>query len=652
VIRKLSVLLLTIVAMVAGACLVSQAHPQTLLTHHVREVTQNGQAPSVGRLPATQTMHFDIVLPLRDRAGLQSFLQDLYTPSSAFYRHFLTPQEFIARFGASQADYDSVVNFAKASGFTVVGGVHEGSDVQLTGSVKSIEAAFHITLGLYHDPIANRDFYAPNQEPTVDLPFQLWHISGLDNYAPPKPMYAKNPTPGVKSQATTGSCPGASFCGSDIRAAYYGGTALTGAGQTLGLLEYAGFNIIDVNTYYTNAHQTLNVPIVGVSVDGTPILCTYPDCDDTEQTIDITQAAGMAPDLTTIYVYVGSTDTALLSGMATHNPLNYQLSASWVWDVNPEGDDPYFEQYAAQGQNYFQAAGDDGKFNANYYTWPCTAAYVTSVGGTDLETQSAGGPWLSETVWNLGGGGYWAPDDILIPTWQQLPGVITAANEGSTIYRNAPDVSGNSNYTYYVCADQGKAGPCSENEYGGTSFAAPSWAGYLALTNEQYEANGDGTSLGFINPAIYAIGVGSGYNTAFHDITVGSNGFPATTGYDLASGWGSPNTTGLINALAPSGVSSFTLSANPSSITVAAGSAGTSTITAAISGGFNAAITLSASAEGFTFSPNPIPAPGSGTSKATFHVEKTVKAGVHVITITGKGDNITETTTLTVTITN
>jgi subtilase family serine protease len=652
VIRKLSISLLTIVAMVAGACLVSQAHPQTLLTHHVREVTQNGQAPSVGRLPATQTMHFDIVLPLRDRAGLESFLQDLYTPSSAFYRHFLTPQEFIARFGASRADYDSVINFAKANGFTVVGGTHAGSDVRLMGSVKSIEAALHITLGLYHDPIENRDFYAPNQEPTVDLPFQLWHISGLDNYSVPKPAYVKNPTPGVKPPATIGSCPEESFCGSDMRGAYYGGTALTGAGQTLGLLEYAGFDIADVNTYYTNAHQTLNIPIVGVSTDGTPILCTEPSCDDTEQTIDITQAAGMAPNLTTIYVYVGSSDTALLSGMADHSPLDYQLSSSWGWTpADPTQDDPYFEQYAAQGQNYFQAAGDDGAYknNGGFFSWPSVAAYITTVGGTDLETQSAGGPWASETVWVDGGGGFYAPDDILIPVWQQLPGVITAANQGSTIYRNTPDVSGNSNFTYYVCADQE---PCTANLYGGTSFATPTWAGYLALTNEQYEANGDGTSLGFINPALYAIGVGSGYNTAFHDITVGSNGYPAEVGYDLASGWGSPNTTGLINALAPSGVSSFTLSANPSSITVAAGSAGTSTITAAISGGFNAAITLSASAEGFTFSPNPIPAPGSGTSKATFHVEKTVKAGVHVITITGKGDNITETTTLTVTITN
>ena len=75
------------------------------------------------------------------------------------------------------------------------------------------------------------------------------------------------------------------------------------------------------------------------------------------------------------------------------------------------------------------------------------------------------------------------------------------------------------------------------------------WAGYLALANQQAAAKGD-KPPGFINPTIYPLGLGKDYTTAFHDITVGSNGLPATKGYDCASGWGSPNTSGLINALA------------------------------------------------------------------------------------------------------
>jgi hypothetical protein len=78
------------------------------------------------------------------------------------------------------------------------------------------------------------------------------------------------------------------------------------------------------------------------------------------------------------------------------------------------------------------------------------------------------------------------------------------------------------------------------------------WAGYLALVNQQSVANGNPT-LGFINPAIYTIGLGSNYDTDFHDITSGSNGYSATKGYDLVTGWGSPNGSALITALAGSG---------------------------------------------------------------------------------------------------
>ena len=121
-IRRLSLFLLVIVAMVGGANIVCLAQPQSLLTRHVRDVTLNGQAPSVGRLPATQSMRIDIVLPVRDQAGLDSFLQELYDPSSPSYRHFLTVEQFTQRFGPSQEDYDAVIRFAKANGFTVAGG--------------------------------------------------------------------------------------------------------------------------------------------------------------------------------------------------------------------------------------------------------------------------------------------------------------------------------------------------------------------------------------------------------------------------------------------------------------------------------------------------------------------------------------------------
>lgn len=125
-------------------------------------------------------------------------------------------------------------------------------------------------------------------------------------------------------------------------------------------------------------------------------------------------------------------------------------------------------------------------------------------------------------------------------------GVITAVNKGSKTYRNSPDVAAEANLDNYICYD----GTC-EGGWGGTSFAAPRWAGYLAMANQQSESD-NGDTLGFINPALYSIGLSPSYDTDFHDITRGGNGTrSAKKGYDLVTGWGSPNETGLIDSLIP-----------------------------------------------------------------------------------------------------
>jgi len=270
-------------------------------------------------------------------------------------------------------------------------------------------------------------------------------------------------------------------------------------------------------------------------------------CDDTEQTLDMTQALGMAPGLASLVMYVGSTDTAIISAMTTHSPLPTTIGCSWGWTpADPSTLDPYFQKMAAQGQNFFAASGDSSTWSRRNEAWPADDANVVSVGGTDLTTASAGGAWKSETAWVDSGGGI-SPDKIAIPSWQKLSGVINSSNKGSTTYRNGPDVSANANFTFYTCADQTT---CLANEYGGTSFAAPMWAGFIALVNQQLVANGDAT-IGFINPTIYAQNITSSYTTDFHDITSGKSGsYSAVTGYDLVTGWGSPKAA-LITALAP-----------------------------------------------------------------------------------------------------
>jgi subtilase family serine protease len=534
---------------------VSSSQAQSMMTHHVRRMVRTGQAKAIGRLPKSQVLQLDIVLPLRDQAGLHTFLRRLYDPNSPTYRHFLTVQQFTERFGPTQKDYDAVVHYAKTHGLTVVGGTRDGMNVEVKGRVSAIESAFQVTIRTYRRPSENQ-FYGPDKEPTTKLKFNLWHVSGLDNFALPHPLFVRKSdyakSHGIRPEdvvpyAVTGSGPSGSFLGSDMRAAYYGATALTGAGQNLGLFEFSGTDLQDVTTYFTNTGQTNNVPVSPISTDGTSTSCVYSDgCDDTEQTLDITQAIGMAPGLASLTVYVGATDTAIISAMTTHDPLPTTIGCSWGWTpADTSTLDPYFERMAAQGQTFFAASGDNSTWSASNGPWPADDANVVAVGGTDLITASAAGPWQSETVWVDSGGGI-SPNNISIPSWQRIAGVINLSNGGSTIYRNGPDVSANANFTFYVCADQIA---CTANELGGTSFAAPMWAGYAALVNQQLAMN-NLPALGFLNPTIYAQNVTSSYATDFHDITSGTSGsFSAVVGYDLVTGWGTPNGSGLISAL-------------------------------------------------------------------------------------------------------
>jgi len=550
--------LLAFVALVPFAAIQSSA--QYVVTHHLREQVSNGTLQPIGYLPSNQILKLDFVLPLRDQAALDRFVEQVYDPASSSYRQFLTVPEFTEKFGPTQQDYDAVVHFATAHGLTVFGGSRDGMDVQVSGPVSAIENALHINLLTYQHPTENRVFFSADREPTTDLPIQLWHITGLENYSLPHPMLTRrsdyaaahgiDPKAAV-SHATTGSGPSASFLGSDMRAAYYGGSALTGAGQNLGLLEYAGTDLADLTTYYKNVGQTNKVPITLLSTDGTSTACLDTraggKCDDTEQTLDLTQALGMAPGLASLVMYIGSNDTPILSAMTTHSPLPMTIGCSWGWTpADPSTLNPYFEKMAAQGQTFLVASGDSSTWSTKNQAWPADAAYIVSVGGTDLVTAGAAGPWSSETAWVDSGGGI-SPAKIPIPTWQLISGVITTANKGSKTYRNGPDVSANANFTFYTCADQTA---CLANEYGGTSFAAPMWAGFLALVNQQAASLGQ-PAAGFINPTIYAQNVTSAYSTNFHDITSGTSGsYSAVTGFDLVTGWGSPKPA-LINALAP-----------------------------------------------------------------------------------------------------
>jgi subtilase family serine protease len=535
--------LIAAVSVSAACCLLAtavEAAPQPLLTSHVPQAVTSGLAPKVGYFPGTVRLSLALSLPLGNEDELNDLLQELYDPESPEYHQYLTVKEFTERFGASETDYAAVIDFAQRNGLRVSDKAANRMVLDVEGPGENIERAFHIRLGIYQHPTENRTFYAPDREPTVDFEVKLLHITGLDDFSLP---VAKNTlVSNVGSKQVTGSGPGSSLLGSDVRTAYYGSGPLNGAGRSLGLFEYTGYEMSDIDNYFNNAGEPLRVPIENVLINGAGAHCPPPSCNDTEQALDIEQAISMAPGLNKLIVYIGKNNVSILNTMASDDAAA-QLSCSWGWADNQSSVDPIFKEMAAQGQTMFVATGDNGSSTPGNVTWPSDDANVTAVGGTVLTTNGPGGSWEAETGWSESAG-MPSKNGIPIPSYQQLAGVINSSNGGSNTLRNIPDVAAAS-VNLYLCAN----GKCKTTG-GGTSFAAPQWAGIIAMVNQQRVANGE-SHIGFLNPMLYSIGTGSNFDTDFHDIVSGNNGaYSAVVGYDLVTGWGSPKAANLINVLA------------------------------------------------------------------------------------------------------
>jgi uncharacterized repeat protein (TIGR01451 family) len=526
------------------------AQRQTL-RGHVPAATARLQP--LGDLEPSKPLEILIGLPLRNREALTNLLNDLYDPSSPSYHQYLTPAKFADRFGPTPKDYQSVIDFAKSNGLTLLRTSANRTIADVSGSVADIEKVFHVKLRVYQHPTEARTFYAPASEPSVDLATPLLGITGLDNFILPHPLVVrkakKNP-----AKPMSGSGPSGLYWGNDFRAAYVPGTTLTGTGQTVGLFELDSYYPSDITTYESDAGLP-NVPVSSVLVGGAN---GNPGQDNVEVALDIDMSISMAPGLSGVVVYEGPQSSMgpnlVLDSMVTSGAAS-QFSCSWGFNINSTTVQ-YFQQFGAQGQSFFLASGDSGAF-IGAAPPPSDDPYITVVGGTTLTTSGPGGSWESEVVWN------WYNDDqgtngstggisttYTIPTWQAP--VSMALNQGSTTFRNLPDVALTAD-NVFVVADNGQ-----QYELGGTSCAAPLWAGFTALVNQQGAINGR-SPVGFLNPALYALGLGSSYDAMFHDITVGNNTnttvttrYFAVPGYDLCTGWGTPNGTNMINALAPS----------------------------------------------------------------------------------------------------
>lgn len=514
------------------------ADPRAPLTRNVPPPVAFHLVPRVGAPNATLMLHLAITLPMRNQPQLDALLREIYDPASPQYRRFLSVDEFTARFGPTASDYEAAANFFAASGLRVTGVSANRYLIDVAGRVADIERVFHVKMALYKHPTEHRNFIAPDREPSLDLSVPILHVTGLDDFARAAPRWVHSDPAG--SSFGTGSGPRGNFIGSDIRRAYAGRSTLTGAGQSLGLMELAGFNMSDVSLYFSRFGPPLATAVNGISVDGSPLACSGTCVDDSEQALDIEYAISMAPGLTQVNVYVADLAVSVLNRMASDNSCR-QLSTSWGWGEDFATDDPLFKEMAAQGQTFLTASGDYSSLQRSG-PWPEEDANLTAVGGTDLRAHGAGGAWDSETGWSGSAGGPSLDPTIPIKRYQ-LP-FINPANAGSLTLRNVPDIAADADTDNFICANGNCAGG-----YGGTSFASPIWAGFMALANERAAAEGK-PAIGFLNPSLYGLATTSQHPNIFHDAAKGRSGnYRAVRGYDLVTGLGSPHGDALIDAL-------------------------------------------------------------------------------------------------------
>jgi subtilase family serine protease len=485
------------------------------------------QAPVVGPVAPTKQLTLTIGLALKDRNALIDAANQVSDPKSSSYRKYLSPEQFADRFGTTPADYETLLEWGRSNNLTVT--PHKNRIIAtVAGSVANIEAALDIHLKYSKRPDGTW-FFAPDAEPSLNLALPIEHISGLENFVLP-------------TQAG-GSGSNGEYQGTDFRNAYVPSVTLTGAGQTIGIFMFDGFAQSDINGYAALTKQTfLPVEELPANTSTTP---------GVEGTLDVEMALSMAP-AAQVVVFLGGTGAAILANMADRDDIE-QFSSSWFWYNGSTSDENLMAELALQGQSFFQASGDAGAyavgvFPSSKYKSPnldCRQfPFITIVGGTSLDMSGNGASYGTlETTWPGSSGGIIS--SVPIPSYQAG---IAGHNGASSSNRNVPDVSAQAAGTNIFLNG-------AVTSKGGTSQATPLWAGFMALVNQQAVKYRE-SSVGFANPALYEVAATTAYSTTFHDVVSGctpngnGNQYCAGTGYDLATGLGSPQ-SGLINALMP-----------------------------------------------------------------------------------------------------
>ena len=515
-----------------------------------------------------EPVHFVLALPLRNQAALNEFLENLYTPGSPMFHQFISPAEFDSQFGPTNSSYEALKVAANRAGLTIEREVPGHYILDVSGTVANVRGLFGVQMRSLQTSDGSV-YSAPDREPSV--PVELTALGATVSALNNRPIQRQgiiHPAQQAPSIAAITPVAGSGLRPSDIRKAYNFGNIQYSGGK-IAVLEVQSATYSDV-TYYAS-YFGLQVPTINViNIDGG----TTATANVGEVILDLEMIVASS-NTESIDVYSApptiQAEIGAYASIASAAGNYAAISTSWTQaettnSGQAQSEQPSFQKMVAAGATLFAASGDYGAYtdaSGLSVNDPASSPYVTGVGGTVLTLNSSQN-YVSEAAWGdpgansyspfgFGGGGgisiLWS-----IPSYQQ--GIVSAAPAGqfSSTHRNVPDVSlsssfdvaGSEYYTYITVPGQ----PAQWYTGGGTSFAAPLWAGFWSLvgTAEKIVGASSTGSAGFANPPIYSLAkTPSSYARDFHDVTSGNNlHYSAVSGYDTATGWGSMNGANLL----------------------------------------------------------------------------------------------------------
>ena len=495
-----------------------------------------------------------IALLLKPSASQQSDLQQLLRQqqdrSSPSYRQWLTPEQYADRFGVSASDIAKIVDWLQSQGLVVSGTSRSRTWITFSGTAQQTRNAFHTEIHRYN--VNGESHFANLTDPSIpaDLAGVVAGFRGLNDFRL-KPRLKKAIPDYTQARGVHHLVPDDLAVIYNIAPLYQAG--LDGTGQKIAIVGQSGVRTQDIQSF-RNTFNLSSANLQMVPVPNRPNPGIVPG-DTDEAALDIEWSGAVARNAAILFVY--SDDVWQSAMYAVDQNLAPVLSMSYgSCEASDLADLPNFQaivqQANAQGTTWLAAAGDAGAAdcedpsaltaqNGLAVDVPGSIPEVTSMGGTEFNDQ-AGSYWsatntanlasalsyIPEQAWNdtpLGGGlaatGGGASIVFPQPSWQTGPGV---PNDGA---RHVPDLSMSASSAhdgYYIYSG-------GAQYVGGTSCAAPSMAGIVALLNQYLASNG----VGNINPTLYRLAQNS--TGVFHDITSGNNTVPCAAGTpDCASG--------------------------------------------------------------------------------------------------------------------